>query len=153
MPENIHNAVIQVAGMPPKGARKRQLKYITGELRKIELADIQEKLARLKSKSVHAVREQHWVERWRDKLITDENRTILTQLLALYPQADTQYIRQLQRNAKKESLAQKSPKSSRLLYHYLKSLYEELPSRESGQDKQEDYFLDDEFLNDPDTIA
>lgn len=125
LPEHIYNAVVQVATMPPKGARKRQLKYITGELRKCELTEIQEKLARLKSKSVHAVREHHLAERWRDKLVADEGSEILTQLLEEYPHADSQQIRQLQRNAKKEFLAGKPPKSSRLLYKYLKNLFEQ----------------------------
>jgi ribosome-associated protein len=131
LPEHIHHSIIQVAAMPAKGARKRQLKYITSELRKIELVDIQEKLARLKSKSVHAVREHHLAERWRDKLVADAGNDLLTQLLEAYPQADSQQIRQLQRNAKKEALAGKPPKSSRLLYKYLKSLFEELPDHDA----------------------
>jgi ribosome-associated protein len=143
LPEHIYNAVVQIAAMPPKGARKRQLKYITGELRKIDLTEIQEKLARLKSKSAHAVREQHLAERWRDKLIADESNDMLTQLLENYPQADSQQIRQLQRNAKKELLAQKPPKSSRLLYKYLKTLFEELPEPEFEPDEPSEQFLDD----------
>jgi ribosome-associated protein len=124
LPELIYNAIVQAAAMPPKGARKRQLKYITAALRKLELEPIQERLARLKSKSAHAVREHHLAEQWRDKLISDGSHDLLTQFLDEYPQADSQQIRQFQRNAKKEAATGKPPKSSRLLYKYLKSLFE-----------------------------
>lgn len=141
LPEVIQNALLQVATMPLKGARKRQLKYITAALRKLELAEIVEKLARLKSKSAHAVREHHLAERWRDKLVADTGNALLTELLAEYPQADSQQIRQLQRNAKKEATTGKPPKSARLLYKYLKALFEGLPSNDSDSAENSDIDL------------
>ncbi|MDP2902173.1 MAG: ribosome biogenesis factor YjgA [Methylovulum sp.] len=122
LPENIHKAVIEVAGMPHKSARKRLLKFIAGQINKIDVEPIIEKLARLENKSAHAVREHHIVERWRDRLITDGNNA-LTALLDEYPEADRQHLRQLLRNAQKEAEAAKPPKSSRLLYRYLKVLF------------------------------
>ena len=122
LPENIHKAVVEVSGMPHKGARKRLLKFITGQLHKIDVEPILEKLARMKNKSAHAVREHHIVERWRDQLIAGGNET-LTELLNEHPQADRQQLRQLLRNAQKEAEAAKPPKSSRLLYRYLKDLF------------------------------
>jgi ribosome-associated protein len=121
LPENIHKAVAEVSGMPHKSARKRLLKFITGQLHKIEVEPILEKLARMKNKSAHAVREHHIIERWRDKLIAGGNDA-LTELLKEQPQADRQQLRQLLRNAQKEAEAAKPPKSSRLLYRYLKNL-------------------------------
>jgi ribosome-associated protein len=143
LPEHLYTAITQAAAMPPKGARKRQLKYITAELRKIELTEIQEKIARLKNKSAHAVREHHLAERWRDRLIADEHNDNLTELLADYPHADSQHIRQLQRNARKELTGGKPPKSSRLLYKYLKALFEELPH--DAPIAQDELFSDDEL--------
>ena len=121
LPENIHKAVVEVSGMPHKGARKRLLKFITGQLHKIDVEPILEKLARIKNKSAHAVREHHIAERWRDKLIAEGNDA-LTELLNEQPHADRQQLRQLIRNAQKEAEAAKPPKSSRLLYRYLKNL-------------------------------
>lgn len=138
LPEVIENAILQVAAMPLKGARKRQLKYITAALRKLDLTEIVEKLARLKSKSAHAVREHHLAERWRDKLVADQGNNLLTELLAEYPQADSQQIRQLQRNAKKEAATGKPPKSARQLYKYLKGLFEELPHQNTDFDVDAD---------------
>lgn len=124
LPEPLQVAISQAAVMPHKGARKRQLKYITAALRKLDLTAIEEKIARLTSKSVHSVREHHQAERWRDQLVADTSHAVLTQLLDQYPHADSQHIRQLQRNAKKELASQKPPKSARLLYKYLKTLFE-----------------------------
>ncbi len=122
LPENINKAVVEVSGMPHKGARKRLLKFITGQLNKIDVEPILEKLARMKSKSAHAVREHHAVERWRDRLIAG-GAEVLTELLNEQPHADRQQLRQLLRNIQKEAEAAKPPKSSRLLYRYLKSLF------------------------------
>ena len=123
LPELINKAVVEVSGMPHKGARKRLLKFITGQLYKIDIDPILEKMARIKNKSAHAVREHHAVERWRDRLIAEGNDA-LTVLLDEQPQADRQLLRQLLRNAQKEAELGKPPKSSRLLYRQLKELFQ-----------------------------
>lgn len=140
LPEIINKAVVEVSGMPHKGARKRLLKFIAGQLNKIDIEPILEKLSRIKNKSAHAVREHHIVERWRDRLIAEGNDA-LTELLDEQPHADRQLLRQLLRNAQKETEAGKPPKSSRLLYRQLKELFkvEGEPDDEAGfEDEQED---------------
>ncbi len=122
LPDVIHKAVVEVSGMPHKSARKRLLKFITGQLHKIDIEPILEKLARMKNKSAHAVREHHIVERWRDRLISGDN-DVLTEFLNEQPDADRQQLRQLLRNIKKEAEFSKPPKSARLLYRYLKALF------------------------------
>jgi ribosome-associated protein len=123
LPENLYKSLTQVAGMPPTGARKRLLKFIAGQLHKIDVEPFLEKLARLKNQSAHAVREHHRAERWRDRLIAEGNDG-LAALLSDQPHADRQQLRQLLRNAQKEAEAAKPPKSARLLYRYLKDLFE-----------------------------
>lgn len=123
LPEKIHNAVNEVSGMPHTGARKRLLKYIAGQLHKIDVTAIQEKLARIQNKSAHSVREHHILEHWRDRLINGGNEA-LTELVDERPAADLQQIRQLLRNIKKEADTHTPPKSSRLLYRYLKGLFQ-----------------------------
>ena len=135
LPDNIHKAVVEVSGMPHKGARKRLLKFITGQLHKIDVEPILEKLARMKNKSAHAVREHHIVERWRDRLIAGGNDA-LTELLNEQPDADRQQLRQLLRNVQKEAEASKPPKSSRLLYRYLKNLFKVEGEIESEDDAE-----------------
>ncbi len=122
LPENIEQAMRDAGKMGHNSARKRLLKYITAQLRKLDTEAIQEKLARMKNRSAHAVREHHQAERWRDLLLTDTGNRQLTQLIAEFPVADSQHLRQLQRNAQKEAKENKPPKSARLLYKYLKDL-------------------------------
>ncbi|MCK5897886.1 MAG: DUF615 domain-containing protein [Methylococcales bacterium] len=125
LPEILHATILQAAKMPQKTARKREMKFITAQLRKMDLTPIEEQLARYNSTSFHAVREHHQAEKWRDKLVLTEDNTLLTQFLTQYPKANPQQLRQLQRNAKKERLTEKPPKFSRLLYKYLKKLFED----------------------------
>jgi len=121
LPDILHKALTEASGMPHKSARKRLLKFITGHLNKIDIDPYLERLARMKSQSAHAVREHHIAERWRARLINDGNAA-LTELLNDHPHADRQQLRQLIRNAQKETELAKPPKSSRLLYRYLKVL-------------------------------
>lgn len=121
LPENIHQALSEVSGMPPTGARKRLLKYIAGQLHKLDVEPFREKMALIQHTSVHSVREHHLVEKWRDQLINQGNE-VLTELVNQYPSADLQHIRSLLRNIKKETQNSAPPRSTRLLYQYLKNL-------------------------------
>jgi len=140
LPDNIHKALTEASGMPHKGARKRLLKYITGQLNKIDTEPYLEKLARTKNQSAHAVREHHIAERWRARLLKDGNAA-LTELLNEHPHADRQQLRQLIRNAQKETELAKPPKSSRLLYRYLKVILN------IDDDTEFDDTLEDEPIN------
>lgn len=123
MSDKIETAITAAKKMPAtKPARKRQLKFITAQLRGIELENIVENLDRIKTKSAHGVREHHQAEKWRDRLIACEGNDVLTELLNQLPNADRQHLRQLQRNAQKESKLEKPPKSARILYKYLKDI-------------------------------
>ncbi|MCK9609057.1 MAG: DUF615 domain-containing protein [Methylomonas sp.] len=122
LPERIEQALLDAGKMGRNAARKRLMKYITAQFRTLDVEAIEEKLARMKNKSAHAVREHHQAERWRDQLLADTDNHQLTLFMTEYPEADSQHIRQLQRNGQKEAKEGKPPKSSRLLYKYLKEL-------------------------------
>lgn len=122
LPDDIFAALCQAAGMPPRGARKRQLKYVGGLFREIDVQPIVDKLARIKNQSADAARELHKAERWRERLIAGDDAEV-TSLLNEYPAADRQHLRQLIRSAKKETAQGTPPKSARLLFRYLKELF------------------------------
>ena len=138
LPEPILKGILQVASMPLTGARKRLLKYITGQLHKIDVTPMMDKLAKLENKSAHAAREHHQVERWRDRLLKEGDEA-LSELLEEFPEADRQHLRQLLRNAQKELSAGKPPKSSRLLYRYLKAIIisEEIEELDDDSDQED----------------
>lgn len=126
LPQKITNAVIEAQTMSvTKSARKRQLKFITGQLRKIALDSIIEHLRLTNTQSPHSVRKHHQCEKWRDTLIASEDNDALTALLHQFPNADRQHIRHLQHNAQKEARLQNptaSNKAARILYQYLREL-------------------------------
>jgi ribosome-associated protein len=121
LPENMVLAMQEAAKMPLKSARKRQMKFITGMMRKLDIEPIEIALAKIQAKSAHAARELHQLERWRNRLLTDD-KSALTEFLGQYPEADAQQLRQLIRNTKKELEAEKPPKSARQLFRYLREL-------------------------------
>ena len=122
LPEAIERALLDAGKMGQNSARKRLIKYITAQLRNIEIEPVQEKLARLQNRSAHAVREHHQAEQWRDRLLEDNGAGQLTELISEFPEIDSQHLRQLQRNAQKEAKEEKPPNSARLIYKYLKDI-------------------------------
>lgn len=129
LPDHVLVAVSEATKMPLKSARKRQMKFITGLMRKIDVEPIQEALDKIKAKSAHASRELHQLERWRERLLSDDKQA-LTDLLNKYPSGDVQQLRQLIRSAKKEISLGQPVKSSRLLFKYLRVLLEGAQSPE-----------------------
>jgi ribosome-associated protein len=121
--EDVFAAICQAASLPHRGARKRQLKYVGGLFREIDVQPIVERLARIKNQSAVAAREHHKVEHWRERLVLGGDAD-LTALLHGYPDADRQHLRQLIRSAKKEAAESVPPRSSRQLFRYLRELFE-----------------------------
>lgn len=80
--------------------KRRQLQYIGRLMRNVDPQPIQDALAKLELKSRHGKAQFHQIERWRDRLISEDDKT-LHEFLAQYPDTDKQQLRQLVRNAKK----------------------------------------------------
>lgn len=112
---------IELAQKIKKEGYRRQIQYIGKLLRSRDTESIQQDLDKLKNKHNQQIMQFHQFERLRDKLIeTGDAEPILT----VYPAADRQKLRQLARSAKKEQELNKPSKSSKLIFQYLKSLYE-----------------------------
>jgi len=122
MEERLRDAITDARHIRQHGARKRQLQYIGKIMRSIDAEPIQEQLDTLQGQSNQAAQALHNIERWRDRLLKDGDNT-LEELVKQYQQADRQYLRQLLRNAQKETLANKAPKSARTLFRYLRELF------------------------------
>ena len=84
---------------------------------------IQEKLNSWNGVSLQHTARLHLLERWRERLLADEKAC--TEFMQEYPTADLQHLRTLIRNAHKEKLASKPPKSFRLLFHELQAIIPE----------------------------
>ncbi len=108
-----------------KRALKRQLSRIAALITALDdEAAIRQALEQLYQPHREEVRRLHEAEQWRDALIDGDN-AVMQMLVERFPAIDRQHLRQLARNANKESERQKSPKSARALYQYLHSILEE----------------------------
>lgn len=111
-------AILDYKRFTSHGAIKRQEQYIGRLMRDIDPEPIRQQLAILKGECVEYTAWLHLIERWRERLVTDD--AMLESFLCSFPQADAQQLRTLIRNARKEYLEQKPPKSFRQLFQVLK---------------------------------
>ncbi|MCL4113626.1 UNVERIFIED_CONTAM: hypothetical protein GTU68_001059 [Idotea baltica] len=119
--ERMYDAIFSAKKMK-KSALQRQLRFISSIMVEEDVEAIQLQLKILAQPILQANDEFHQVEEWRDSLIAGDNGLITTLVDKI--QADPQQLRQLVRNASKEAQQNKPPKSSRLLFKYLKDLQE-----------------------------
>ncbi len=124
LPEALFDAVVEAKRLTANGATRRQLQYIGRLMRDTDSAPIVEQLSRWEGKHDEENARFHLLERWRDRLIGDSGSSVLQELVSLYPQIDIQLVRTLIRNAQKEILVNKPPKSSRELFKLLREASE-----------------------------
>lgn len=118
LPEDLLGAVLDAKRFTQHGAHRRQLQFIGKLMRDLDTDPIAEQLARLRGESNAAKAEFHALERWRTRLLEDDQA--LSQWLQQHPGGDAQQLRQLIRNARREQAEGKPPKSSRQLFRLLR---------------------------------
>lgn len=118
LPENLLVAVLEYQRITSHGAMRRQMQYIGKVMREIDVEPIVEALAAMRGESDIAKARFHEVERWRARLLDDDDA--LTDWLSRHPGSDAQQLRQLIRNARREAELGKPPKSSRELFKVLR---------------------------------
>lgn len=123
LPDSLREAVDAARRITSHGAHKRQLQYVGRLMRNVDAAPIYQALEAVKGTGREAAAHFQRLERWRERLINDSD-TALGELLDEYPQTDSQHLRQLVRNARREQ-EQGSPKGAgRALFRYLRELTE-----------------------------
>lgn len=123
LPEELHDAILQAQHTRQRGALKRQLQFIGRLMRELDPAPIQRQLDDVKGVSRQAVAQQHKIEQWRERLVS-EGDSALQELVNLYPGIDRQRIRQLVRNVIKENESNKPPRAYRELFQLLRGIVE-----------------------------
>lgn len=120
LPELLLDAVQAARSITKHEARRRQLQYIGKIMRHIDPEPIRAQIAAWQAVSAAHTARLHLVERWRDRLLQDEEA--LSQLASEYPGADVAHIRLLIRNAARERASEQPPKSYRALFKLLNEL-------------------------------
>lgn len=123
LPESLLDAVMKARQIKARGGLKRQLQYIGKLMRTIDAAPIYQAVDRLQGRDQAAAAHFQRLERLRDSLIEEGDKT-LGEVLEQYPDADRQHLRQLIRNAIKERESGKSAGAGKALFRYLRELAE-----------------------------
>ena len=121
--DDLCNAVLECQRIKNREGRRRQLQYIGKLMRKLtedEIEFIKQQLESWKGLSKADTALLHAVESQRTQLL--ENPNAFTDFMKQFPQADSQQLRTLIRNAKKEQEAKKPPKAYRELYKVIRAL-------------------------------
>jgi len=123
LPDDVLDGLFALQAMHQYGARKRQLKLIGKLLRGVDVSLAEKMMAQTEQKSAEANAAFHQLERWRDQLLLEDGAA-LTDFIRKYPHVDVQQLRRLVRSAQAEVSQNKTPKSSRLLFKFLKNTLE-----------------------------
>ncbi|NLS12412.1 ribosome-associated protein [Vibrio sp. SM6] len=107
-----------------KEARRRQLQLIGKLMRFEDPEPIQAALDKVRNKHSQNTAVLHKLEALRDRVVAEGDAAI-ADVVALYPEADRQRLRQLARQAAKEKQGQKPPKAFREIFKILRDLNDE----------------------------
>jgi ribosome-associated protein len=117
LPEDLRAAIDFSHRVTSHEARRRHLQYLGKLMRSVDAEALRDALARVTGESRAAVALMHAAERWRDRLLADDEA--LTEFIAAHPASDVQWLRAAIRAARREFAAQQPPKHARELYRWL----------------------------------
>jgi ribosome-associated protein len=123
LPERLLDAIHDLKRIHKFGAQRRQMQFIGKLMRDVEIAPVIAKLEAWKGTSSRHTAWLHLIERWRERLLDSDEA--MTELLAAHPHADAQHLRALVRNAHKEKLLNKPPRSYREIFQVLREIMPE----------------------------
>ena len=126
LPEALLEAVLEARRLNKREARRRQLQYIGRLMRDIDAAPIRDRLDAWLGQGREHTAQLHTLERWRDELLAGD--PALERFLREYPGADSQKLRTLIRNARREQGATLPPKNYRELFRVLRETITEEPA-------------------------
>lgn len=119
--ESLHIAIYEARRLKSREAKRRQIQYIGKLMRTADLDAIELTMDRLNHQSRTYRQQFANIEHWRQRIV-DEGAPAIEALIEIYPDADRQQLRNLQRQADREQQQGKSPVASRKLFKYLRQL-------------------------------
>jgi ribosome-associated protein len=102
------------------------MQYIGRLMREIDATPIRERLEEWRGQGREHTAQLHTLERWRDELLAGD--PALERFLREHPGADSQKLRSLIRNARREQSGALPPKSYRELFRVLREMTSEEPA-------------------------
>jgi ribosome-associated protein len=132
LPEELREAIAFAHKVTSHEGRRRHMQYIGKLMRHVDADEIRAAIGRATGESRAAIALMHLAERWRDRLLADDDA--LTDFMAERPGVDVQWLRATIRAARREHAAGQPPKHARELYRWL---YDELTPHLSIDDAHE----------------
>ncbi len=129
LPEALLEAVLEAKRLNRREARRRQLQFIGRLMRDLDATPIRDRLEEWRGQGREHTAQLHNLERWRDELLAGD--PALERFLREYPGADSQKLRSLIRNARREQGAALPPKSYRDLFRVLRDMITEEPAADT----------------------
>jgi ribosome-associated protein len=129
LPESLLDAVQEARRLTKHEARRRQMQYIGRLMRDIDAAPIRDRLEQWQGQGREHTAQLHALERWREELLAGD--PALEHFLREYPGADSQKLRTLIRNARREQGATLPPRSYRELFRALREMTAKEPVADS----------------------
>jgi len=132
LPEKLIEAVAEAKRISNFEGLRRQMQFIGKLMRKLEASKIDEIRAALEEQHMPSAKETlllHQAEQWRDRLITDDDA--VGQWLNLSPATDSQQLRALVRQARKDAKPEKpgmAPRHGRAYREIFQLVREQLQS-------------------------
>jgi ribosome-associated protein len=117
LPDELREAVEFAHRVTSHEGKRRHLQYIGKLMRRVDADEIRAALGRATGESRAAVALMHLAERWRERLVADDDA--LTAFLGERPGADVQWLRATIRAARRELRDGSAPRHARLLYRWL----------------------------------
>jgi ribosome-associated protein len=135
MPERLRDALDDYKRTRSFEGKRRQLQYIGKVLRAVDAEPLREAVATFQLGHAQNALALHQAERWRADLLR-EDKDMLTQWVAEFPDTDLQQLRALIRNARKDAAAapeQRNGRAYRELFQYIKKVLEAQDSASAPQ--------------------
>ncbi len=129
LPESLIAAVQEARRLTKHEARRRQMQYIGRLMRDIDAAPIRDRLEKWLGQGREHTAQLHSLERWREELLAGD--PALARFMQEYPGADSQKLRSLIRNARREQSALLPPKSYRELFRVLREMTTKEPAADA----------------------
>jgi ribosome-associated protein len=120
---DLHQAIIEGRNIPSNSARRRHMQYIGKLMRDVDPAPIEAALDDLYGEQRASADRFHALEQLRDAVLAKGLQGI-EQVVARWPGADRQHLRQLVLQHQRESARGQPPAASRKLFRYLRELQE-----------------------------
>jgi ribosome-associated protein len=119
LPERLREAVLEARRIRSREGRRRQLQYIGKLMREVDPAPIRARFDAWDGQSSAATAAHHHAERWRERLLEDENA--LTEFARECPAADLQQLRACVRAARRDRLAGGASRHYRDLFRLVRA--------------------------------